>query len=129
VILINQTDGYVGVKGIQAASFVLVDPPTLEAKKVRACLSDLAHRGIPFLCWTPRNSSSGGLRQESGKAVRFRDECKVATHFPVRWSDPTGVAQNTFGCCLSVSRDLEGVADVAILSLVELLADKGWKRE
>jgi hypothetical protein len=47
----------------------------------------------------------------------------------VRWSEPTGHSRNTFGCCLSVSRDLENIADETIASLVTLLADKGWSRE
>ena len=129
VVGVTQGDGYGGIMALEAASFVLVDPPSLEDDLVGECLESLHARSIPFVCWTPRNSSSGGIRQESGRAIRFREECVVARHFPVRWSDPTGAAQNTFGCCLSVSEDLENIADETIGSLVTLLADKGWSRE
>lgn len=129
VVGVTQGDGYRGVMGLEAASLVLVDPPGSEYEPVAECLETLHNRSISFLCWTPRNPSSVGVRQESGKGLRFREECVVARHFPVRWSEPTGHSRNTFGCCLSVSRDLENIADETIASLVTLLADKGWSRE
>lgn len=128
-ISIHQSDGYAGLRDLREASLVLLDPPRLNADSVTQCIQSLIDADIPYVCWTPRNSSSNGNQAESQTSVEFGHIGKIGTHFNVRWADPSGTAQQTFGCRLTVSDGLTNVTDTVLGELCDIMANDGWSRQ
>jgi len=124
-VMISQSDGYLGLEKLSEASLVLIDPPSLEAKPIVRCIQSLLKSKIPFICWTPRNSSSNGNKRESSKSISFGETAGIGTHLNISWEDPSGLAQQTFGCRVTVSDDLVQITDSV---LAELATVMGWKR-
>ena len=123
---LNNTDGYNGVENLDSASLILIDPPSLETEKIANCIAILKEKKIPYICWTPRNSSSNGNRMESQLHRNFGERDDLGHQIEVSWTAPTGAAQNTFGCRLTVSNDLNIVAAETVQQLTNLLAGDGW---
>jgi 23S rRNA A2030 N6-methylase RlmJ len=125
-VVIHQRDGYSGVCEVDNPSLVLVDPSSLDLRNIPVCLRQLRGRNVPYICWTPRNSSSRGLG-ESSKSLKFKDT-PLGEHLSVRWASPSGGGQKTFGCRLTVSDNIAEVARKTVTELVELLNEfgAGW---
>lgn len=122
-------DGYEGITSLTSASLVLVDPPSLDPTSICRCISHLRERHISYICWTPRNSSSNGNKRESQRSQEFGTLTGVGRHFSIMWASPSGAAQHTFGCRLTVSEDLVDSVNETTSQLVSLLSDNGWARE
>lgn len=123
---LNNRDGYEGLRNLASASLVLIDPPSLETDSIVSCIGALKDKGISYICWTPRNSSSNGNRQESRSHKKFGDRKDLGQQFAVKWAEPSGVAQHTFGCRLTVSDNLKQVAAETTQQLTTLLSGEAW---
>jgi 23S rRNA A2030 N6-methylase RlmJ len=131
-IKVTCSDGYEILKDDSPCSFVLIDPPALEAADVLETMAKLNGRGIPFLCWTPRTSRSVQPTMPNGEwtaaeAGTSSDYIQRATKhgacLRVQWQ-PWGC--RTPGCCITVSTGLSGIVSAAIKQLVQLM---GWSVE
>jgi 23S rRNA A2030 N6-methylase RlmJ len=125
-IHLNNGDGYEGVRSLASASLVLIDPPSLETERIASCIGDLRNKKISYICWTPRNSSSNGNKQESRAHIEFGERTDLGHHIAVMWAKASGAAQHTFGCRLTVSDDLKQVAEETTQQLTALTCDEGW---
>jgi 23S rRNA A2030 N6-methylase RlmJ len=126
-VVIHQRDGYSGVCEVDNPSLVLVDPSSLDLRNIPACIQRLRDKTVPYICWTPRNSSNQ-RDFESQDSIAF-GQMDLGTHLSVRWANPSGAGYHTFGCRLTVSDDIAGVARASVTELVELLSeiDPGWR--
>ena len=123
-VQIKNQDGYEGLEGLGTASLALIDPPSLlETEKIVSCIKDLINKEISYICWTPRNSSSNGNKYESLSHAEFGKRTDLGHHIAVKWDEPSGAAQHTFGCRLTVSADLKAISEQTTSQLVSLL---GW---
>jgi 23S rRNA A2030 N6-methylase RlmJ len=120
------SDGYEGIRNLTLASLVLIDPPSLDSAQISQCISHLREQKIPYICWTPRNSSSSGNKRESQISEDFGKLTGLGTHFPIRWANPCGAAQNTFGCRLTVSDDLVAIVNETTSQLTTIFSENGW---
>ena len=46
----------------------------------------------------------------------------------VKWAETSGAAQHAFGCRLTVSDDLEDIAEETTQQLTSLLREDGWRQ-
>lgn len=125
-IRIHNVDGYDGIKKLDSASLLLVDPPSLDSTSIVACIAHLRKQLIPYICWTPRSSSSNGNKAESQTSQDFGKLTCVGKHISARWANPSGAAQHTFGCRLTVSEDLSDIAEQTASQLTSLLKSHQW---
>jgi 23S rRNA A2030 N6-methylase RlmJ len=123
---LNNRDGYEGVRSLASASLVLIDPPSLETERIASCIGDLRNKKISYICWTPRNSSSNGNKRESQSHKEFGERTDLGQQIAVKWAEPSGAAQHTFGCRLTVSDDLKQVAAETTQQLTTLLSGEAW---
>jgi 23S rRNA A2030 N6-methylase RlmJ len=126
---LHNSCGYEGIQALQQASLVLIDPPALDADQIQKCVTNLNNNKVPFICWTPRNSSSNGNQQESWKSAEFGQTVDIGRHFNIRWAEPSGAAQQTFGCRLTVSESLADIVDATTTELATIMVADGWRRE
>ena len=128
-IYLHNRDGYEGISNLVSASLVLIDPPNLDPTSISRCISHLRERKIPYVCWTPRNSSSNGNKRESQRSQEFGTLTGLGRHVVVSWTAPSGAAQQTFGCRLTVSDDLFDTVNETTNQLISLLSHDGWAME
>lgn len=127
-ICLHNHDGYEGLSGLSSATLVLIDPPSLEVQKIVNCIKRLQEKNISYICWTPRNSSSNGNKQESQAHAEFGQRIDLGNHIAVKWAEPSGAAQRTFGCRLTMSDDLKDIAEETTQQLTTLLREDGWRQ-
>ena len=125
-VRIHAGDGYTGVTSLPHTSFVLIDPPDIEATRVLPLASTLAAAGRTFVCWTPlRSRARGGKGEGALEAATSSDFLSHATDAGygvtrVRWGS---WGERTPGCQLTVSPDIGGAADRCVAQVATVM---GW---
>jgi 23S rRNA A2030 N6-methylase RlmJ len=125
-VRLTKSDGYEGVLCVSEASLVLIDPHSLDDDRIIKCIAHLKSRGISYICWTPRNSSSKG-KKEGQDHFAFGERTDLGHHSSIRWAEPSGAAQHTFGCRVTVSDDLKIIAEDTTKQLISLFSEDNWK--
>ncbi len=113
-------DGYRGIRTLDKADLVLVDPVSIKSEeeqlKIMETLSILSDQKIPFICWT---AIVGGDEREADK---FKE--RVRKRFAVYWVTWTPQQGATRGCQITVPQgELAQLAGATLSQIVSLMDD------
>jgi hypothetical protein len=116
-VSVRRGSGLEGLRGVSAASLVLVDPLSLRPIEVlSSALLKLNDQQIPFICWTSRSAGcfKSGWR-EGGPSLEFYKKTSDFGRLRVRWS--AWNHQGMAGCQLTVSRELTAVVSPVVSAI------------
>ncbi len=113
-------DGYSGIKSVEKATLVLIDPVDVigESSLIIEILSTLKAKNIPFICWTAM------WETHEAPFLSFRKETERAGFVTttVKWNEIP--CARTWGCQITTHGS---IANSALKTIIELARTLRWK--